>query len=289
MKVLILGAKGMLGKALAVEFKNGYEVFAYDKEDLDVTDKNKTKTKLEKIKPNIVINAAAYNAVDKIEENADDERLAKQINGYAVGALAEICRNLNIILVHYSSDYVFKGDKKDGYNEEDIPGPVNKYGETKLLGEKQIINFQSQIPNLKFYLIRLSKLFGKSGEDAGVKKSFIDVILDLHNKGKREFDLIDEELSCPTYAPDLARLTRELVESGRPWGIYHGANNGACAWYDFAREIFKIENFDVKCNPLPAARFPRLSKRPRYSVLLNTKLPPQRSWQEALKEYLEKR
>lgn len=278
MKIIILGAKGMLGKALVEEFANDCEIFAFDKQNLDVTDKNDIKTKLEEIKPDFVVNAAAFNAVDKIEENASDYKLAEMINGYAVGYLAEICESLNIVLAHYSSDYIFKGDNESGYTEDVFIDPINKYGETKALGENLLKSSTD-----KYYLIRLSRLFGPAGESVAAKKSFVDTMLDLAiNKGKTVFDLVDDEKSCPTYSRDLACLTRYIVEQKLPFGIYHGANSGACTWYEFAKEIFKIKNLDIKCSPVPAVHFPRPAKRPRFSGLINTKLPKQRSWQEAL-------
>ena len=140
----------------------------------------------------------------------------------------------------------------------------------------------------KFYLIRLSRLFGLAGESAMTKKSFVDIMLDLViNKNKKELDLVDDEKSCPTYAPDLAKFTKKLIEEKKPFGIYHGANSGVCTWYEFAKEIFKIKNLAVKCNPVPADKFPRPAKRPNFSELINTKVNKQRNWQEALREYLE--
>lgn len=282
MRVVILGAKGMLGQALKEEFEKIHEVFAYDKEDLDITNKIKIKLEIEKIRPDAVINATAINAVDQIESDSAVYKLAEEVNGYAVGKLAEVCKSLEIVLVHYSSEYVFRGDNSSGYDEDSFIDPVSKYGETKALGEKLL-----QSATDKFYLIRLSRLFGPAGASEMAKKSFVDTMLDLVlNKGKRELDLLDEEKSCPTYSQDLARLTRQLLEDKKPFGIYHGANAGVCAWYEFAKEIFAIKKIDVKCNSVPASKFPRPAKRPQYSELINTKLPEQRSWQEALREYL---
>ena len=280
----------MLGEALQKEFKDS-EVFAFDKEDLDITNEIEVKNKILETKPEIVINATAINAVDNIEIDANFYKLAEEINGTAVGKLAQICKDLDVILVHYSSDYVFKGDNPAGYNEESYTDPVDKYGETKVLGEKLL-----KMTTDKFYLIRLSRLFGPAGTSEMAKKSFVDVMLDLViNKGKTELDLVDDEKSCPTYAPDLAKFTRKLLDSRlrgndnlMPFGIYHGANNGACTWYEFAKEIFKIKNLHVNCNPVSADKFPRPAKRPHFSELLNTKIDKQRDWQEALKEYLSK-
>ncbi len=281
MKVLITGSKGMLGTALKEEFVKDSEVFAFDKNELDITNKVEIKSKLEEIMPDVVINAVGYNAVDKIEGNSADYKLAEMVNGYAVGYVAEVCGNLDIPLVHYSSDYVFKGDNPNGYDETAYTDSIDKYGETKAFGEK-LLKSATQ----KFYLIRLSRLFGPRGESEMAKKSFVDIMLDLVASGRQEIDLVNDERTCSTYSKDLARLTRYILENKLPFGIYHGANSGACTWYEFAEELFKIKNITVKCNPVSADYFPRPAKRPNFSELINTKLPKQRNWQEALGEYL---
>jgi dTDP-4-dehydrorhamnose reductase len=282
-KVLILGAKGMLGQELVRVFGiSGNDVIGWDKEELDITNFEETAKKVAALNPNVLINAVAYNLVDKIEEDPGISELAKNINGEAVGNLARVCKENNITFVHYSSDYVFRGDNRDGYKEEDKVYPVNKYGETKAIGENQVLHIGG-----KFYIIRLSKLFGKPAASVGAKKSFVDTMIWLATEGKKtHLDLVDEEIGCITYASDLAHLTRTLIEESRPFGIYHGANNGVCSWYQWAKEIFKIKNITIDITPVSGDKFPRPAKRPMYSELLNTKLPPQRNWQEALKEYL---
>ncbi|EKD43917.1 MAG: DTDP-4-dehydrorhamnose reductase [uncultured bacterium] len=282
-KVLVLGSRGMLGQELVREFgEHNYEVIGWDKEELDITDFKTTEQKIVELMPDILINAVAYNLVDKIEEDAQIFELAKIINGEAVGNLARICRENSITLVHYSSDNVFKGNSRDGYKEDDKVDPVNKYGETKAIGENQLLNFGG-----KFYLIRLSKLFGKPAVSVGAKKSFVDQMIWLATEGgKTHLDLVDEEFSCVTYAPDLVKLTRQIIEDQRPFGIYHGSNSGVCSWYEWAKEIFKIKNIKIDITPVSGDKFPRPAKRPMYSELLNTKFSKQRHWEEVLKEYL---
>ena len=284
MKIIILGAKGMLGQELVREFsKKNYEVVGWDKDELDITDYIVTATKISDLHPDIVINAVALNAVDKIEEDEKVFELAKKINGEAVGNLAGICKEINSILVHFSSDYVFKGDKQEGYKEDDETDPVNKYGESKAMAEEEILEIGG-----KFYIIRLSKLFGKPAASEGAKKSFVDMMIWLATEGgKTHLDLVDEEISCVTYAPDLAKLTRTIIEEGRPFGIYHGSNSGVSSWYEWAKEIFKIKKINIEITPVNGDKFPRPAKRPLYSELLNTKLTGQRDWKEALNEYLQ--
>ncbi len=277
MKVLIIGAKGMLGQELMNEFHGaGYEVFGLDKDEIDITDRDGVNKKIVGLKPEIIINAAAYNAVDKIEES--DKELAEAVNGYAVGNLAEAAGTVGALLVHYSTDYVFEGKEIDGYEEDAAPNPQSVYAASKYLGEQQL-------KNEKYYLIRTSRLFGKPAQGEGAKKSFVDVMLKLAGE-KDCLELVDEELSSPTYVSDLAKRTREIIEWKKPFGIYHVTNAGDCTWYGWAKKIFELSSKSVKLIPVGADRFPRPAKRPKYSVLLNTKLPPMRRWEEALTDYL---
>ena len=278
-KVLVIGNKGMLGQGLMKAFQKDHEVIGSDYDTFDITDEKIVKEKINQIKPDLVINAAAYNNVDLTETNQEEFAKAKMVNGQAVGYLASACAENKIILIHYSSDYVFRGDNKDGYAEDTPTDPVNKYGESKALGEMLL-----QSSGANFYLIRLSKLFGPAG---GGKKSFVDTMIDLvANQGKKELKLVNEEFSCPTYSADLINFTRALWEQNHPFGIYHGANSGACTWYEFGLEIFKQKNLEVNCVPVSADEFPRPAKRPVFSELLNTKMPKQRYWTEALADYL---
>ncbi len=281
--ILILGARGNLGVQLVKTFEGDYEVIAWDKEEIDITDKELIIKKINDIKPNIIINAAAYNAVDKCEEDEKEFALAYKINGLAPGFLASAALEVDALLVHYSTDYVFAGDKKEGYTEDDKPSPINKYGETKLAGEKEIISRSGQ--GLKWYLIRTSKLFGPRGEAEAAKPSFFDIMIKLSQE-RDSLDVVNAEVSSFTYTPDLARATRDLIEEKRGYGIYHLINEGACTWYEAALELFKIINKNVKVNPVSPEHFPRPARRPLYSKLLNTKFKKLRNWREALSEYI---
>ena len=283
MKVLIIGAKGMLGQELVRVFSSGHEVTGLDREgenfasQIDITTQA-ARGKIQKLKPNLLINTAAYNDVDGAETN---QGVAQTLNGYALRNLAQISNELGIPIVHYSTDYVFDGRKQKGYRESDPPSPVSVYGESKLLGETEL-----QRHAQKFYLIRLSRLFGKRALSVAGKKSFVDLMLVRGRTGRR-VEVVDKELSCPTYAPDLAERTRFVVESHQPFGIYHCANKGVCTWFGFAKEIFRIAELDERLlRVAPASFFRRAAKRPKFSILLNTKLPPMRDWREALQEFL---
>lgn len=265
----------MLGGELCRVLKNN-EIIAWDFEDLDITDEAAVKEKIAAARPEIIINAAAYNNVDKAEE---DKEKADLLNGYAVGFLARAANDFGATLIHYSTDYVFDGERREGYAEDAAPNPISVYGASKFLGEKEAAKCD------KFYIIRLSRLFGKMGSGAAVKKSFVDFMLDLAAK-QDMITVIDEELSSPTYALDLAERTKYILENNKPFGIYHAANSNACTRYEFVNKIFKSKNIAVNLIKAKAEDFSRQALRPKFSVLLNTKLPPMRSWQEALSDYL---
>lgn len=275
-KILIIGAKGMLGQDLAKVFEKEKPVL-FDKDDLDITNREQVFNKLNEIKPDIIINSAAYNAVDAAE---DDFSIAQAVNVAGPGNLAEAAHKLGAVLVHYGSDYVFNGRKKSGYKETDQPDPVSAYGLSKYLGEEQVKKSTD-----KFYVIRTSRLYGLPANSKGAKKSFVDVMLKLADE-KDSLDIVNEELSNPTYTPDLAEQTRLILEGKYPYGIYHAVNKGACTWYDFAKEIFRLSGKKIKIKPVLGAKFPRPAQRPDYSSLKNTKMPQMRSWKKALKDYL---
>lgn len=307
-KVLILGKRGMLGQELVKIFNDkDYELVAWDKEDFDILKEEETTQKIKDIRPAIIINAVAYNAVDKCEESEAEFKLAKKINGEAPGYLAKVAKELDATLVHYSTDYVFGAEMPTipepegctgscgscglhqgfepeiGYTEDDKPAPVNKYGESKLMGEEEI-----KKNGKNFYIIRLSKLFGEPANIDGAKRSFFDVMLELAQKNKK-IKAVDEETSCFTYAPDLAQKTKEILESGKEFGIYHVTNGESCTWYDAAEELFMQAGLEkIKVEPVDSGEFPRSAQRPYFSVLLNKKLNPLRSYKDALNEYLKK-
>lgn len=282
--VLLIGSHGMLGQELNREFlQAGYIVDANDFDTLDITDIEACRKKIQELQPEIVVNAAAINSVDKIEESEEEFEKAKKINSIAPGELVKLCKEYGAIFIHYSSDYVFSGEEKIEYSEDTTVQPLSRYGETKAEGEKKV-----QENGEKFYIIRLSKLFGKPASSQNAKKSFVDTMLKfVLEDGKTKIEVVDEEMSSPTYAPDLAHFTRVLLESQKPSGIYHGANSGACTWYELAKKTFEFKNLSVEVIPVSGEKYPRPAKRPKFSELLNTKMTPQRSWQDALQDYLQ--
>jgi dTDP-4-dehydrorhamnose reductase len=272
-----------LGEYLIDEFEeNGWKVFGFDREGLDITNTTKGREKIEEIQPEVVINAAALNDVDGIEENKQKFKRAQEVNGYAPGQLAEICADNNIKFIHYSTDFVFKGDKKEGYTEDDEPNPINKYGETKLLGEQQV-----KEKGHDYYIIRAARLFGEQGSSSNSKRSFVDTMIYLATEGKQDkLEIVDEQEGSLTYKKDLAQTTKEIVEKDYDPGVYHAANKGSCTWYEWAEKTFEYADIDVDYKAVTAEEFPRPAEIPDYSELKNTKLPEQRHWKKALKDYL---
>ncbi len=273
-KILILGAKGMLGGELLKVF--GRRAIGWDREDCDLLNAPELQERIESLKPEAVINCAAFNDVDGAEDRPE---AAYALNAEAVKNLADICKGLNIPLMHFSTNYVFSG-KRGEYAEDAVPDPVSVYGQSKRQGE---IELQKQAD--KFWLVRTAALFGPKGQSELSKKSFVELMLDLAAKNP-EVKAVADEINSLTYAPDLARAAAELVNDKKPFGVYHITNSGFASWYDFAKEIFAQKGLNAKLIKVPGGEFKRKASRPAKSVLLNTKLPSLRSWREALREFL---
>lgn len=260
-KTLIFGAGGMLGMDICSVFPDAVKL---THDDIDIADKAQVIEMIKRVGPDVVINAAAYTDVDGCEDE-DNRELAFDVNGRAPGYIAQGCSLVGAKLVHYSTDYVFDGSRKE-YLESDVPAPISMYGKSKFLGEKNIIE------NMDDYrIIRTSWLFGTHG------RNFVETMLKLSG----EMDtvrVVDDQFGKPTFAADLARKTAEIIRL-EP-GVYHITNDGVCSWYEFALAI--IDNV-VPCS---SNEFVRKAKRPEYSVLINTKTTSMRHWKEALVEYL---
>ncbi|AAM07129.1 TPA: dTDP-4-dehydrorhamnose reductase [Methanosarcina acetivorans] len=261
-KTLILGANGMLGFDLCKAFPDAIKL---THRELDITNRDQVLESILRINPKLVINAAAYTDVEGCE---DQQELAFQVNGYGPGYIAEACNKIGAILVHFSTDYVFDGSKKE-YVESDAPNPINIYGHSKLLGEKKIIESMDD-----YRIIRISWLFGTHG------RNFVETMLKLSGE-IAEVKVVNDQFGKPTYTVDLAHKISELVELDP--GIYHITNDGICSWYEFASSFIR------NAVPCTSEEFPRKAKRPKYSVLVNTKIEPMRHWKEALKAYLKER
>ncbi len=266
----------MLGSMLGQVFSNG-DVTAWDRDELDITNEREVRKKIIDLRPEIIINAAAWTDVDGAEDSEKQE-VCFAVNEDAVRYLANVAKELDVSLVHYSTDYVFSGDKKTGYGEDDPPGPaVNMYGQSKLAGERALKEIGP-----KFYLIRTAWLYGPNG------KNFVDAMLKLGEE-KRQVQVVVDQRGSPTFTKDVAMVTQALIEKKYPLGIYHAVNFGETTWFDYAKKIFELASMNVEVRPVSSEQFKRPAKRPKYGLLKNTRGPKLRHWQDALADYLRNR
>lgn len=273
MRTLILGAGGMLGHALVRAF--GADTIAWDREDLNITDATAIAAKLGELRPDVVINAAAYTAVDRAEAEPD---LATKINGDAVGFLAAVCKKLGIPLLHVSTDYVFEGSRQEGYAEDAIPDPSNilsVYGRSKRRGEELL-----KKSGVSYWLVRTAWLYGPDG------KNFVSTILRLAET-KPELRVIDDQHGSPTYTVDLAGAINALILDQAPYGTYHLVNSEIATWADLAAEACGVAGLSTPIVRIPAIEYPLPARRPQWSVLRNTKRAPLRPWKEAVRDYVQ--
>lgn len=280
MRVLLLGARGMLGQALVEAFAE-MGLTAWDREELDITDAGAVQKKVGGGAWDVVINAAAYTAVDEAERQRE---AAFAVNADGVRNLAQTVRASGATLVHYSTDYVFPGDAPEGYAEDAQPGPaVNVYGESKLAGERAL---RQAAP--KFFLVRTAWLYGPGG------KNFVDTMLRLGrernastvSKSLPALRVVNDQHGSPTFTRDVAQATQALLLEGYAPGVYHAVNSGTTTWYEWSREIFRLAGLEVPVVAVPSGEYPRPARRPERSVLQNTRGPKLRPWQAALEDYL---
>jgi len=277
MVVLVTGANGQLGQSLQFIAKHYPELhFIFcSSSDLDITNLESCQAVFFKTKPNYCINAAAYTAVDKAESEPEKAHL---INVIGAKNLAAVCKEYSTVLLHISTDFVFDGDfskllpralpkhRERGYSEEDIPNPTGVYGQTKLDGEKAI---QEVFEN--YYIIRTSWVYSQFGNN------FMKTMLRLASE-RDSISVVNDQIGTPTNAVDLAEALIQIIltDNRQPttdnFGIYNFSNEGQCSWYDFAKEIFKINNIEIDLKPIPTSSFPTPAKRPKYSVLDKTKI-----------------
>lgn len=269
MKILVTGAKGMLGQEI---LKLNNNIIGVDINDFNILDIFNMRNYINNNKPEVIIHCAAFTEVDKAEL---DRNLALNINGLAVRYLVDICNDNNIKLVFISTDYVFDGTKNSPYLETDIPKPINWYGMSKYIGEQ----FMSYCR--KGYIVRTSWLFGKYGNN------FIEKILNKINVND-SINVVNDQIGSPTYAKDLAVFLLKLIET-EYYGIYHATNEGYCSWYSFAKEILKIYNINKAAIPVTSDCIDNIAPRPKNSILSKCNMYKHfgkfQTWQEALKEY----
>jgi len=284
-KIAVIGANGQLGSDLVSAFQdNGDAVQGLTHADIEIADLPSVKRVLEGIQPQAIVNTAAMHHVENCEREPE-----KAFAANALGArnLAFVARDLDAVLMHVSTDYVFDGGKGSPYVEEDAPRPLNAYGITKLAGEHFV---RATAP--RHFVVRTSGLYGKNPCRAKGGLNFIEVMLKLA-KERGEVRVVDSEVVSPTSTAELAQQMVRLSQSDS-YGLYHATAEGSCSWYEFAREIFELTDTRVRLNAAGPNEFPAKVPRPKYSVLENKALKSHglnifKPWQEGLQKYLGKR
>ena len=283
MRILVTGSNGQLGSEIRELSKDyDYNFFFTTSSNFDIRDNKKVKEYIESNNINIILNCAAYTAVDKAE---DDIQNANNINHLAVKNLAQISKDNNVKLIHISTDYVFDGKNFKPYTEDDITNPNSVYGQTKLDGENEMIKINPH----NSIIIRTSWVYSSFGNN------FVKTMLRL-GKEKDELGVIFDQVGTPTYARDLAEallqiLNDECLILNDKVEIYNFSNEGVASWYDFAKEIMKMAKLDCKINPIETFQYPTPASRPHYSLLNKAKIKKEYNieipyWKDSLDECL---
>ena len=277
MKVLITGAGGQLGYDLIRVLSTNHKVIAKTRADLDVTNEVDVFSTIRKVKPDVVIHAAAYTNVDRAEQESGH---AYTINSIGTKNVALAAAELGAKLVHISTDYVFDGSKRTPYTEGDRPNPLGVYGNSKLHAEKFV-----ELISGKYYILRTSWLYGRTGSN------FVTKMISL-GKQKEELSVVSDQYGSPTYTLDLARFIEHLMQTDC-YGLYHVSNRGYCSRHAFAQAIFQSLNWNhIRLVPISSAGFAAAAQRPEYSVFDDSAirlnhLPRLRHWKDALHDFLQ--
>jgi len=270
---LVVGANGMLGQDFSEVLKN-QNLIRLNKSDCNIINFEEVSSKI--LDVDIVVNCAAYTAVDDAETNQEK---AFEVNAIGPKNLAIRCNQIEAKLVHFSTDYVFSGNSTKPYKEYDATNPKSIYGKSKLAGELEV---QENIPQAN-YIIRTAWLYGKHG------KHFGKTILNLA-KSQEHLDVVNDQIGQPTWTKDLAKKTVELITKSAPCGIYHGTSQGQVSWFEYAQTIFELAGLQKdRIKPVSSEKFRRPAPRPSYSVLGHeafaaAQISPIRDWKEALRE-----
>ena len=278
-KVLVTGSGGMLATAVESTLKaeKAVTAVALTEKQLDITNKDMVLETIASIKPDVIINTAAYTLSDKCEE---DRETAILVNGTAAGYVARAAQTVGAKLIHISTDYIFDGEKEGPYTEEDKPNPISVYGLSKLIGEQELARFTDN-----YIIIRTQWMFGENG------KNFVDTIVRLARQ-RSELKVVDDQYGCPTYTKDLAKVIQWFTENENIKGeVFNFSNEGVVSRYGFARKILKLADSITKLVPVDTAAFPMPAKRPHNSALDKTKIKRItgiiiRPWYDALYEYM---
>ena len=278
MKILVTGYKGQLGFDVVNEArKRGMEAVGVDIDEMDITNPVQVREVITSGGYDAVVHCAAWTAVDKGEEPELFDKV-REVNALGPKYITEVCQELDIPVMYFSTDYVFNGEGDTPWKEYDEFAPLNVYGITKGEGETYV----RQYP--KHFIIRIAWVFGKNGSN------FIKTMLRL-GKERGAVSVVDDQIGLPTYTYDLARLVVDIIQT-EEYGTYHATNSGDyISWYDFAKEIFRQAGLDVQVTPVDSSQFPAKARRPHNSRMSQTELDRHGfdrlpSWQDALARYL---
>jgi len=275
-RIVVTGAGGQLGQELQHLRYEDVEIVGLDRALMDITDERNCMDTIERLRPNAIIHAAAYTAVDRAESDPDNAWL---VNVEGTRNVARAAEAIGASFCYVSTDYVFNGKGIRPYSEQDPTDPQSVYGKTKLEGERLAAQLCSRT-----FIVRTSWVYGRYGNN------FVHTMLQLANQ-RDELSVVNDQTGSPTYTYDLARFLLELVQTDK-FGTYHATNGGQCTWYEFAKAIFEEAGIEhVNVQPCTTEQFPRPASRPRYSVLGNQVLrqagfQPLRHWRDALHEYI---
>lgn len=283
MKLAVIGADGQLGTDICIALdKTNHELTRLTVGNIDVTDIDSVTEVLSEVKPQLVINTAAFHDVPKCE---DEPVTAFKVNAMGARNVASVCNSIDAVQMYISTDYVFDGAKRAPYIESDNPMPLNVYANTKLAGE-----YFAATEAEKHYILRVSGIYGKSPCIGKGGINFVELMLKL-SKTRPEIRVVDNEFLTPTSTVEIANQIVKMVDSQPGYGLYHCTAEGSCSWYEFAKEIFDITKPDIEFNRAAPGEFAVNVNRPEYSVLENKHLKDQginvmRHWKEGLREYL---
>lgn len=275
MKILVTGYKGQLGYDVVNESRSrGIEAVGVDVDEMDITDSKQVDTIIKMGDYDAIIHCAAWTAVDKAEEMPD---ACYRVNVEGTQNIVNVCKELNIPLMYFSTDYVFNGEGERPWQEYDERHPLNIYGDSKYKGELAVESLE------KHFIIRIAWVFGVNG------KNFVKTMLRL-GKENGEVKVVNDQIGSPTYTYDLAKLVVDMIQTNK-YGIYHATNEGLCSWYEFACEIFKQANMNVDVIPVDSKHYITKAKRPSNSRMSKTELDAKGfnrlpTWQDALQRYL---
>ncbi len=279
-RILVIGAKGMLGKDLMPILHSDFphdEIVGWDIEEIDIQNEEPTVTQIGKLQPEIVVHLAAYTDVDGCESN---EEKAFAVNAEGTLHVARAVSRCQAKMVYLSTDYVFDGNKREPYLESDAPHPLNVYGRSKLKGEQYVQTWAKDA-----LIIRTQWLYGRHG------KNFVNSILRQANE-KKTLSIVNDQIGSPTHTIDLSEAISVLIQCDAN-GIFHVSNGDACTWYEFGQKVLELSDLsDVKVIPISSKELGRPAVRPSYSVFSPQKLKKEtgfvlRSWSEALRDYLQ--